>query len=349
MLEALPSDRRDVHYCPGYSALYAENGVEARAALFHADSGDVLYPFLTRPIAIDGEQPVVEGRPARDIAMPYGIGGPVCTAPAADRPGLYRRFDAAFVDWCRQEGLASEFLCPHMFTGSLELVRENPAYRLEAVKPVVVVDLAGGPQELHSQLRKGHKSDIGRARKSGVRVERVEPDAALYTAFNQLYTATMDRHRAARRWYFEDHYFRSCRELLGQESCAFFLARAEDGGLAAWCIVIVHGPTAYYHFAASDPLHAAAKPSTLMVHEVCLWAQARGCKRLYMGGGATLAPDDGIYRFKSGFSKHTVTLYAACRILDEGTYDALCRIKARSEQHLAQPPANPDFFPFYRR
>lgn len=349
VLAALPPDRQDVHYFPEYAALYEEKGVEARAVLLRADCGCVLYPFLLRPVDIGGAQPLVGGRPARDLAMPYGIGGPVCTAPEADQATLYQRFDAAFVDWCRQERLASEFLCPHMFTGSLELVLQNPAYHCEAVKPVVVVDLAGGLPELRSQLRKGHKADIGRARKSGVRVDRVDPDPALYAACNRLYYATMDRHRAARRWYFEEHYFRSCMERLGPRGCAFFLARAADGGMAAWSVVIVHGPTAYYHFAASDPAYAAAKPSTLMVHEVCLWAQERGCRRLYMGGGATLAPDDGIYRFKSGFSKHTVMLYTACRVLDGETYDALGRIKERHERQVAQIPANPDFFPLYRR
>lgn len=350
-LDRLPPERRDVHQLPEYAAIYEAAYPEkmaARAAVMENEAGTVIYPFMLRTVEIGGEQAYIDGRPALDIAIPYGIGGPLWLGPEQAASGFYNRFDAAFLAWAGGMGIASEFLCPHMLTGSLDLILGNPGYHCEPVKSVVTVDLRGDPAMLKAQLRKGHKADVARAVKSGVRVTRAIPDEQTYAACAKLYYATMDRHQAAERWYFPERYFRSCLDHLGPEKSAFFLTRTAEGELGAWSIVMGMGDTLYYHFAASDPTHAAVKPSTLMVHEICLWAQQNGYSRLYMGGGATLAPDDGIFRFKSGFSRHTLMVHNAWRIVNKPAYDMLSGLWTEQAARCWSYAGGNAYFPFYR-
>lgn len=344
----LPKSRRDVHYLPGYAALYEKPGMVAQAALYTQGSHSILYPFIRREVQIVGEHILFENKPIYDMAVPYGIGGPVCTADGADSANLYAAFDPFFIEWCCNEGLASEFFCPHMFTGTLELVKSNNAYCTEAVKPVVVVDVSGGEETIRQQLRKGHKAAITQAHKNGVSVSICDPDARTYDAFLQLYASTMDRHNAAARWYFEENYFRDCQNNL-PPGCGIFFQAMVDIHLAAWCIVLRYGDTVYYHFAASDPEFNETRASTLMLHTVCLWAHEQGCKRVYLGGGATNAPDDGILRFKSGFSKNTEMLHYAYRILSAKHYQYLADAKIADERLQGIVSAQPDYFPLYRR
>ena len=344
----LPESRRDVHYLPEYAALYEKPGMVAQAALYTHGSHSILYPFMRREVQIGGERMQLDHKPVYDMAVPYGIGGPVCTADGADAANLYAAFDPLFVEWCCKEGFASEFLCPHMYTGSLELVKSNKAYCTEVVKPVVVVDVSGGEEAIRQQLRKGHKAAITQARKSCVVVSTCEPDAIAYDAFLQLYASTMDRHNAAARWYFEKNYFMDCHKKL-PEGCGVFFQADVEAHLASWCIVLRYGDTVYYHFAASDPNFNETRASTLMLHTVCLWAHEQGCKRVYLGGGATNTPDDGILRFKSGFSKNAAMLHHSYRVLSARHYQYLTDAKIASERLQGAVSAQPDYFPLYRR
>jgi Uncharacterized protein involved in methicillin resistance len=348
LIASLPVERRDVHYLPGYAALYEEDGIVAQAALLRQGDSFVLYPFMRRTVHISGEAVLIDGKPACDIAVPYGIGGPVCSLDGAEAQRMYADFDALFHEWCCGEGIASEFLCPHMFTGAVDLIKANAAYQCVAVKPVVVVEVADGEAAIRKQLRKGHKAAITQAQKNAVEVAECVPDAALYDAFFDLYVKTMDRHNAAARWYFKKNYFWNCQADL-PEGCGTFFKATVQGHLAGWCIVLHYGHTVYYHFAASDPQYYETKASTLMLYTVLLWAHGQGCKRVYLGGGATSAEDDGILRFKSGFTKNTEELCQGYRVMSSRHYDCLSSVKINAEQSAGITPSQPDYFPLYRR
>jgi len=343
--EALPAERRDVFLLPEYAAVHERDSQVARAFLAEQDGACVLYPFILRPVRIDGRPALFRGRPARDVATPYGFGGPVASA---DIPGLYSAFSLAFASWCLEEEVASEFMCLHPFTGSAALVGDDGAYSHAAGKPMVFIDLDGGDGNIWRQLNRGHRSAVNHARKHGVVVEKVVPGAADYETFNRLYASTMDRHGAAERWYHPADYFRRCQETLGPEHCSFFVARV-NGAVAAWFIVLHGQATAYYHFAGSDLDLSPTKASQLLMHEVSLWCRKQGFRRFFLGGGISAEADDKLLSYKLGFSKNTIPHVTAWRIHHAAAYEELVRQKTTAEAASPGPVPAREYFPAYRR
>ena len=118
LVNNLPAQRRDIHFTPEYGRIYRDSyGFEPLLAVysdagitsFSRWSGDHwesyrFWPVRPTPLAY------------RDIANPYGYGGPLSSAddPEAGR-GLYQRYAEAFAAWCDAEDVASEFASLHPF------------------------------------------------------------------------------------------------------------------------------------------------------------------------------------------------------------------------------------------
>lgn len=79
------------------------------------------------------------------------------------------------------------------------------------------------------------------------------------------------------------------------------------GELEAGCVVIHDYATAYYHYSASIGKHDRIGVNHAMVVAVSEWAREEGYKKLFLGGG--VKENDGLFFFKSGFSKERVPVY----------------------------------------
>lgn len=171
-------------------------------------------------------------------------------------------------------------------------------------KHVVVMDLGAS---IDAGLRKGHKSSIALAQRSGVTVEEVQPSARNIETFWKLYRRTMERRQASEGWHLScDHFVRMAR--LMDEHFALFFARIEDEVESA-CIVLHGYDTAYYHFAATRYRHRNLGVNNLMVYKVAEWAKGFGYRKFHLGGGVTAAPDDSVLKFKTGFSDEKIPVY----------------------------------------
>jgi lipid II:glycine glycyltransferase (peptidoglycan interpeptide bridge formation enzyme) len=179
-------------------------------------------------------------------------------------------------------------------------------------------------------------------------VERVTAGAANLAEFERLYSMTMDRHRAADRWYFPGNYFRNCARFLGEERVALFFARVERAVASAYLLLHDEG-IVYYHFGGSDQAYFSLRPNNLLLYGTALWAKQAGNRIYHLGGGVTSEAADNLLRFKSGFGGKSATLYTYGRIHDRAAYQSLCELKLSHER--ATPGAKPDsgYFPLYRR
>lgn len=343
----IPQTQQDIHYLLEYSLLYMKESVRSCAAFYTEGDTFILYPFIIRDIYIgDNIASYSNGNVAREIRNPYGIGGPLSNVYDTK---LYQNFDLKFRAWCAQEQLASEFLCPHLFTNSLDYIFQNNTYTRAKEKEIVCIDLSGNQLNLWSQCNKGHKYSINLAKRNEINViQTTSPNQKQYEAILSIYTNTMQRQNASARWYVAKNYFSDCLQLLGNEHCSFFLAYDEDT-LIAWNLMMYNAETMYYHFAGSTLEGQKKGAPALLLHKASCWAQEQGYTRLYLGGGASSAPDDSVYRFKHGFSKKSISFYTAWRILHQESYDELCTQKIAYEHSIGYQSEHPYFFPFYRR
>lgn len=343
--------QRDIHFLPQYGQIYRRTyGHEPFLAAFGDDRSYVIQPFVKRPL---NALPFLRDEPAtpvyHDIASPYGYGGPAyrCDSPEA-AVELYAALDAGLIEYCRAEKLASEFTSLHPFLDGPRLLAGIGAEGLMRQKEVVYMDLPGSEALRWKATRKGHRSSITKARRSGVRVEKAEPTPENFDSLNRLYYETMERNQAAQRWFFPPDYFSNCHRCLGDGRVSLFFARV--GPAVASASILMHDfDTVYYHFSGSDERYHEFCPNNLLVFEMAAWAEACGYRRFHLGGGVSSSTGDSLFVFKSGFSRQTATLHTRHRVLDRQTYDQLCAMKRQHESRGGGPPADPEYFPLYRR
>ncbi len=349
LVDRLPA-HRDIHFLPEYGEIYRRTYGHAPFLAVYGDDGRfVLQPFVRRPLnalAFLSDQHVAE--PYCDIASPYGYGGPVSLCSSAEEEAaLYAAFETRLLDYCRNERFASEFTSIHPLLEGARMLRSAGAELLRQ-KEVVYMDLPGSEAQRWKDTRKGHRSSITRARRSGVRVEKVPATADNFEELLRLYYETMKRNRAAPRWIFPRDYFRNCYECLGERRVSLFFARVGPA-LASAAILMHDFDTVYYHFSGSDDAYYDYCPNNLMVFEMATWAESAGYRRFHLGGGVTAEPADSLFVFKSGFSGQRAALYSRQRVLHQPTYDALCELKRAHEAAGHDAVADAGFFPMYRR
>lgn len=347
----LPADRRDIHFLPEYSRIYATcYGYRAFLAMYRDGSRVVLQPFIRRPL---GALPFLAGAPDAgdfdDLANVYGYGGPISNA-ADDGEGrmLYRAFATELSAWCEREGIASEFCSLHPLLARHQVGLVADVLPAAQVKDVVVIDLRPGEDEIAKGLRKGHRSSIALAHRSGVRVAKVPPSAENIAALKAMYAATMVRREAAGRWFFPDDFFAVTLASLGPTRTTLLFADV-DGELESGCLLMHDFATAYYHFAGTFSKRPGIGANNLMVFEAAMHAKRAGFERLHLGGGVTADPDDSLLRFKAGFSPLRAPLYTYFTVRNRRVYDELCERKRAYECKTTGAEMQSDFVPLYRR
>jgi len=148
----------------------------------------------------------------------------LCCDPTLDGEALLAEFTGRLLEHCRNEAYASEFASLHPFLDGWRVLERSGLVAVEQRKEVVYMDLTGDEAGRWKAVRKGHKSSIGRARKSGVRIERVAPTGANFDELNRLYYHTMERNGARARWLFPKDYFANCHAALKEDRVSLFFA-----------------------------------------------------------------------------------------------------------------------------
>ncbi len=149
--------------------------------------------------------------------------------------------------------------------------------------------------------------------------------SANLAVFSRLYFATMDRHHAEQKWYFQDTHFADCVDKLTPHRAALFFAEA--GGEVAAGGLVLHDENTAYHYAGSDERYFSLRPTNCLVYETILWAKRAGKLCYHLGGGLTDAANDMLPLFKTGFGPDTKPLYVYGRIHDDSVYKTLCELK----------------------
>jgi Acetyltransferase (GNAT) domain len=334
-LATMPARQRDVYFTPGYLQLWERNGDgRARGAIFTHGDTLVLYPFLLRDL---GEVPCL-GRSfagLSDIQTPYGYGGPLIHRHATDEHAV-RLFRQAFVAWCREHGVVSEFIRFHPLLDTqlgmeqyLDVVRANTTVWCR-------VDCS--PSERLQALNSSTRRGVRKAREAGLRVS-IETSDAAYARFAELYRATMARRAATPYYLFGDAYFADFRSLLGERQS---LLCAWHGDTIVAAALFMRSPEMiHYHLGASAAEALPLRPNNLLFFEAMQWGCNVGASALHLGGG--YRPDDELFRFKAGFSplRAQFCLGRAVHLREE--YE-----RAAAARGGAARIDDPDYFPVYR-
>lgn len=171
-----------------------------------------------------------------------------------------------------------------------------------------------------------------------VRVERCDIPSAYLEDWVRLYTVLMQRHQISGIRAFSRNSFATQLETPGIV-CFRAVRDGETVGMVLW---YVQNSAAYYHLGAYTEHGYELRASFALFRAALDYFAGCGLKYGNLGAGAGVgnAADDGLSRFKRGWSTTVRTAYLCGRIFDRQKYDDL--VRTRGVGHAG-------YFPAYRR
>lgn len=168
-------------------------------------------------------------------------------------------------------------------------------------------------------------------------VEVCEQPSSLIEEWTALYTQLVARHRITGIPAFSKAVF--VRQLQVPGMVALRATRGDT--TVAMSLWLIQDDVAYYHLSAANDLGYELRAGFALMWLAIECLGARGLRWLGLGAGAGIsaAGDDGLSRFKRGWSTETRTAYLCGRILDRRVYGALTR---------AHDAEQSSYFPAYR-
>ncbi len=325
------SPAREPFAHPAYVRLLAGDAGRACAVRFRHDEGEVLYPFLLRPVPVSHR----EAPQKYDIASPYGYGGPEVIPrkgklDSGEEEALLRAFYATFREYAREQGWVSEFVRFSLFSSA----HQHYYGRTEHNNDNIVVDLRQSDDTLWKSFRHKVRKNVNTAVGHGLRVEE-DARGDRIRDFLEIYYDTLQR-RGAKSWYFlPEAFFRGLLDEMPQQ-CRFFHV-IRDGKPVASELVLLSRETMYSFLGGTLQEFYPMRPGDLLKVRIIEWGKEKGFSRFVIGGGH--GPHDGVFAFKKSFSPDgIVPFFVGKTVFDEKTYEK-----------LAGEAGWEGFFPAYRR
>lgn len=168
------------------------------------------------------------------------------------------------------------------------------------IQPVhnMILRLDGEDEEtLFKRFSEKTRYNIRLSNKKGVKVKYSANEEDLKT-FYELYKITCKRDKIGCRAY---SYFYDMLNAY-KDFLRIYIACFEDEALSA-AICINFGGKAFYIYGASSNEKRNLMPNYAMQWEMIKWALETGCTNYDFGGVLNMDPQNGLFRFKSGFCK----------------------------------------------
>ena len=196
-----------------------------------------------------------------------------------------------------------------------------------------VVDLS---YPLDDFVSNHHRRNVRKAMKE-LKVEICNPPSAFLEDWAALYANLIERHNITGIPAFSKQSF--AKQLEVPEMVAFrAIYKDETVGMLLW---YVQGEVGYYHLGAFDAQGYMKRASFALFWMAIEYFRELGLRWLNLGAGAGIDTDsnDGLTRFKKGWSTGTRTAYFCGRIFDRKKYDQIVNDKNIPET---------EYFPAYR-
>lgn len=328
---------RDIYYMPRYLQMVSKNGDGIpKLAWFRCSYGNVVYPFLVRPISINGKD-----TGCYDITSPYGYGGPaIRVANEQHTNSLAAKFVQRFHDYCTEGNIVAEFIRFHPLLCNAKVFSD--LVPVEYVRNTVYVDLQGSIQNIWNDTLTGRtRNAIRKAEKSGVSVRYSRADAI--SRFMNLYHETMKRLEADAYYYFTEPYFDCLGELVNESG--ILIEAVYESRVIASIVVFAGDKFSHYHLSASDTEFRKLQANSLLLWEAIKWSKEQGLSLMHLGGGYS-ASQDSLFKFKAGFSSCTAEYHVGKVIHDTNKYAEMVTDVLVDKRREAFDNIN--FFPAYR-
>lgn len=264
---------------------------------------------------------------------------PIPGTPYKDAMGCYPLF--ACRDWTKLhedlehvgDDLVSFVLVTDPLAGMAPTYLEQCFDLVRPFKTHYVIDLS---RSLESFVDKKHRYYARRSLKQ-MKVEVSLAPVHYLDDWLKLYENLIRRHNISGISAFSSKSFEIQLQLPGM---IIVTGKIGDQVIGAYLIIIQDG-VAYYHLAAFSPIGYKIKASYGIFWNVLQYLVDNGVRFCDMGGGAGTMEDseDGLSKFKLGWTNDRRMVYLCGRIFDQQKYESICQQKQITDVN---------YFPAYR-
>lgn len=330
--QCLPASR-NVFSSAGYARVFWRyRQWQPRIFAVSSREGAICYPLFLRPL---DKLPWGGGMKERWDATTPEFTGPMACGDISGIAGIFGALrDASFAD----AGIVTEFAHLNPWSAA---AAELPGFEAELNREIVWVDTTLPTEELwREHMVHACRKNIAIAESNTVEIREGRSDEEV-AALADIYAMTMRRKDALATYRFPLEFFLAIRNELPANS-RFVLAMYRGRAIAA-TLYLYDGENVYSFLGGADHEFQQLRPTNLLIWRTIEWAHATGRRRLVLGGG--YKPDDGIFRFKAGFSRLRQPFSVYKRVHRRRDYEEL-EVQRRAAQPAHQPP--PSYFPSYR-
>jgi hypothetical protein len=338
---------KDVNWLPEYLKIFEHEsnpesfmsfGGKGHLFFYGDEQNFIIYPFFKRGVS---DLKGCEGfGHLYDIVSPYGYGGPLeQLGEESAGPDLWAGFYRNFDDYCRQNNIVSEFCRLHPLYENHVQASQFSSGTVECAGEVVYVDLSFSPEHILAEMIHGHRRHIKRAAENADLKFSMQKQAGDDRAFYEMYTHTMLRNGANKKYFFSHDFFHAAFENLG-DALRLWKVNNKDEAVSVW-IILRHGDVAYAWLSGNNEQYFKLFPTNLLVYRTILQLKGEGCKYLLMGGGKS-ALRDTVFQYKLGFSNLVKKFYIYKKVHLEKEYQCLAASRVPAAVKMT------GFFPQYR-
>lgn len=333
MNKHLTEDYKDIYFDTNYGKLYENfEGGKLEGFQFRNEYGSVSNQYIKRLIPS-----VIENEIYYDIITPNGYGGPIIENSL---PGmkeiLVSSYMEAFQKYCKSEKIVSEFIRFHPLINNVEDF--TSIYDVICIRKTLGTNLKDFNDPIESEFSKSCRKNIRKALKEGVTFEVIESPDSLED-FQQVYYSTMKRNEAQNEYYFDETYFNNI--ILSLKENIITVKALYKEKTIAQGLYFVYGKRIHIHLSGTLSEYLYLSPAYILRYAVTLWGKENEYEMIHHGGGRTNSVEDGLYKFKKGFSKNTeFNFYTGKKIWNKEIYEKLCLLEGQDYDS--------EYFPSYR-
>jgi hypothetical protein len=340
---------KDPHYLPEYLKLFEQSSnldsflhFSGQGLLYkYGDSKNyIIYPFFKRALSSLPFAHDLTG--FFDIVSPYGYGGPLGQIRDDEvRDALWRGFYDDFSSYCRSDHIVSEFARLHPIFENAAPIMQFSTGIVQNMGSIIYLDLFDDEKEIQAGMSRQRNSEIKIASQNPRLKHVFLSDKNSVDDFYHLYSETMTRNNADRKFFFTGDFFARVSELAIDKTISFGFCQVDNKNVSG-AIILSYGGLSYYWLAGSTTGYSSLHCNDLNVYLSSMDCKHRGDRFLILGGGRG-AQEDSLFTYKKRFSNKRKEFFIYKKVHLEDEYSRLVRLR---NQYYNNPA--PDFFPVYR-
>ncbi|MCL6294970.1 peptidoglycan bridge formation glycyltransferase FemA/FemB family protein [Jejuia spongiicola] len=316
----------DFYHTYDYHHLSKSKNEKAILLKYEEENKVICFPLIIRKISDSGFY---------DATSVYGYSGPL--QKNIDKNFKNDAFSEALNNYFIKEKIISVFSRLNPYIANQDIVL-NHIGEIKRLWKVVNIDLTidlKKQRELYSRTTKRY---INKCRKLCDII--ISNSASSIDDFVDLYYENMNRVNAKENYYFSKEYFLKFINGEDYKTDIVLAVFKETGEIISAALMVKTNDIVQYHLSGTKAEYLYLSPIRLLIDEMRIKATLKNKTYFNLGGGLGNT-DDGLFKFKSSFSKDYKPFKIWKHIVNNDAYDSLVEQYATSD-------CDSSFFPLYR-